>query len=116
MSSYRLRDDLLGIVIMAAIFALIAGAILYRSSPVKSVVGLEATIEGVRLETSHVGTSSSYSYTLRLENCVVVIVSDYLYRPHLQGTRVKIEQVTHQNGYISHRFPAYDGSLVSGFS
>jgi hypothetical protein len=106
------KHDLPGMALMTVVVALIVSRMFYASRPVKSIVEVEATVEGISLAPSRVGTSSRYSYTLRLEDGTVIIASDYLSRPHIKGSRVTIERVTRENGRISHRFPFLGGSVL----
>jgi hypothetical protein len=102
---YRLRP----VIWAAAIAVATAGSLYLVHNPAVSVVGMEATVEGISPNQNKVGTSSSYSYSLRLEDGRTVFASDYLFRPHLKGARVTIERVTYKSGRISYRFPNFLG-------
>lgn len=95
--------------IAGALAAATLGGLYLSHNPVVSVVGLEATVEGARFGESRVGTSGSYTYSLRLDDGRTVFASDYPSRPHLKGTRVTIEQVTYKSGRIMYRFPNFRG-------
>jgi len=111
LGAHSFRDDLRGIVIVAVIFAMVVSPI-FLHGPVKSVVEVEATVEGFTLGASRNGQGSRYTYILRLEDGRTILASDYLSKPHIKGSRVTIERVTRDNGRVSYRFPFFGGSAT----
>jgi hypothetical protein len=109
--AYYSLETLRGIVVAIGIFAMVVAPI-FRHSPVKAIADVEATVEGFTLSTGRSGIGSRYTYILRLDNGNVIVASDYLSKPHIKGSRVKIERVTHENGRTSYRFPFFGGSAT----
>ena len=113
MKTNRFLENLRGIIIAAMVFAMTVAPV-FLHSPVRSVSKVEATVEAIMVRGSRVGTSSQYTYLLRLENGATVMASDYLSRPHLKGTSVTLERVIRENGRASYRFPFFGGSMDGG--
>ena len=90
MSANTFRENLRGIVVAVATVAMIVSPI-FRYSPVKSTVDVEATVEGFTFNPNRSGGTSRYTYILRLDNGDVIVASDYLSKPHIKGSRVKID-------------------------
>ncbi|WP_421916305.1 hypothetical protein [Mesorhizobium sp.] len=65
--------------------------------PIRSIDAVDATIEGVYWDK----TSMSH-YGVFLENKVLVFVDDD--KPRLIGSRVRLERVTRDNGFVFYRF------------
>ncbi|MER8475326.1 hypothetical protein [Mesorhizobium sp. M1163] len=67
------------------------------ASPIRSVDPIAATVK------SGQGEGQNIQYLLFLENGSTVLVYDD--RPRLIGSRVGIERVTRDNGFVFYRFP-----------
>jgi hypothetical protein len=95
-----LRDKL-GVILLGAFFAVMFGMFLNRlandASPIQSVDPIDATIKSAQWAKGHT------IYVLFLENGSPVLIDDD--RPHLIGSRMGIERVTRDNGFVFFRFP-----------
>lgn len=98
----ELRGNALAILLVGAIFAL--GAFIYvrdltnDGSSTRSVDAMDATVKSVQW-----GKGSPTIYVLFLDDGSPVLVNDN--RPHLIGSRVNIERVTRDNGFVFYRLP-----------
>ncbi|WP_245499483.1 hypothetical protein [Mesorhizobium sp. M1A.F.Ca.ET.072.01.1.1] len=67
------------------------------ASPIRSIDTIEATIKSVQLD------HGRGIYVVSIKNGGSALVEDD--RPHLLGSRLNIERVTRDNGFVFYRFP-----------
>lgn len=95
-----LKRNVFGVILIGALFAAMVPSALNKwandASPIRSVDLVDATIK------SGQGKGQNIQYLLVLENGSTVLVYDDL--PHLIGSRVGIERVTRDNGFVFYRF------------
>jgi hypothetical protein len=96
------RRNAVGVIIsgflIAIMFGLARNTWTNDASPIRTIDALDATIESAQW-----GKGSRAIYVVFLESGRVVLINDD--RPHLIGSRVGIERVTRDNGFVFYRFP-----------
>jgi hypothetical protein len=90
-----------GVILIVAVFAAVLALDPHKwsndASPIRSVEPVDAAIK------SGQGKGRTIQYLLFLENGSAVLVSDD--RPRLIGSTIRLERVTHDNGFVFYRFP-----------
>jgi hypothetical protein len=95
------KKNAFGVITCGFLFAVMVG--LARNgwsndaSPIRTIDAVDATIESAQW-----GKGSGTIYVVFLESGSAVLINDN--RPHLIGSRVGIERVTRDNGFVFYRF------------
>lgn len=95
-----LTRNAFGVILIGGLFAVMVPSALNKwandASQIRSVEPIDATIKSVQWGRGHT------IYVLFLENGASILIDDD--RPHLIGSRVSIERVTRDNGFVFYRF------------
>ena len=95
-----LKRNALGVILFIAAFAvmfsLAANKWANDASPIRSIDSLKATVKSVQLD------HGRGIYVVSIDNGVSALIDDE--RPHLLGSRLNIERVTRDNGFVFYRF------------
>lgn len=77
-------------------FSLAANKWANDASPIRSIDSFKATVKSVQMDHGH------GIYVVSIENGGSALIDDE--RPHLLGSRLNIERVTRDNGFVFYRF------------
>lgn len=95
-----LKRNALGVIPIVILLMAIPAAVIgwtNAASPIRSVVAIDATIRSAQWGPSRI------NYVLLLDDGSSLLVDDD--RLHVIGSRIGIERVIRENGFISYRFP-----------
>ncbi|TGS19308.1 hypothetical protein EN852_003090 [Mesorhizobium sp. M2E.F.Ca.ET.209.01.1.1] len=95
-----LKRNALGVIPIVILLTAIPAAVIgwtNAASPIRSVVAIDATIRSAQWG------QGGINYVLLLDDGSSLLVDDD--RLHVIGSRIGIERVIRENGFISYRFP-----------
>jgi hypothetical protein len=95
-----LKRNALGVIPIVILLMAIPAAVIgwtNAASPIRSVVAIDATIRSAQWGQGRI------NYVLLLDDGSSLLVDDD--RLHVIGSRIGIERVIRENGFISYRFP-----------